>query len=151
LLKRTWRIAGDNNPDRDEARTVKNFQNAAKGYGLLYGLYVVDGQVCNGGFIQLYDNTHGGPVPFAIEGLQAIGLHQAAAVVEESLAFMRHAQPDVLLPQLRQSGAVSQQISEPRPLEVLDDEYYRLTKSDEVCWLDSAVEELIATRPDLFE
>src|SRR5262249_55119878 len=44
-----------------DRKSVEKLSRVPLGYGYLYGLYAIDGQVCNGGFIQYYQNTRGTP------------------------------------------------------------------------------------------
>lgn len=81
-------VARGNRP-YSTSRAVQNLRSLPKGYGFVYSLYAVDGEVCNGGFVQLYENGYGPCVPLAIEAFRALGHEEAAALVEESLLYAR--------------------------------------------------------------
>jgi hypothetical protein len=71
----------------------------------LVALFVVDAQIVNGGFSQLYCNEMGWMAPAAAVGLHAIGLNEAAEMVE--LAH-RTFQPEVDA----NDGAITDALSE---------------------------------------
>ncbi|MGE5549956.1 MAG: DUF4375 domain-containing protein [Bacteroidota bacterium] len=150
-VERMWKLAMGNNRGLGNELVLKNLRNAPRGYGMIYGLYTVDGEVCNGGFIQLYGNTAGAPVPFAIEAFRVIGREAIAAVVAESLASVRLSRPALLLPALRKKYLIEQQIRAPRELEILDHEYYNLVEHEETEWLDIAIEALVTEKPEYFD
>jgi len=52
----------------------------------LFAVWWCDSEVCNGGFHQFFSNSTGVLAPEALEGFQAIGLHETAKVVEIALA-----------------------------------------------------------------
>ena len=112
-----------------ELKAIENLAQVPAGYGYLYGLFAIDGEVCNGGFAQFYRNTGGAPAPLAAAAFREIGREDFAALVEESIKSAR---------------------GESRPFEVLDTEYYALSRAEDSEWLNTAMERLVSTRPDLF-
>lgn len=129
-----------------ESRAAKNFRKAPRGYGWLYGLYSVDGQVNNGGFLQYYENMGGVPTPFAIEGFRAIGREHLASIVEESLASAFRFFPELLSKNI----APPTFAGSPRSLDELDATYYEANKREERCWLDLAMAKLVIERASEF-
>lgn len=149
--KLTWQIVARDNTRCDEAKALENLRQSPKGYGFVYGLYCVDGEVCNGGFTQLYENTNGSPVPFAIEALMEIGRDKLAAVVAESMAYIKRKRPRLLLRTLRTAPTPGWNGRQPRELEMLDEEYYRLVADEDPDWLVMAIEDLLKRSPQIFE
>ncbi|MFZ5817882.1 MAG: DMP19 family protein [Bacillota bacterium] len=121
--RRVWQEAERENHPFSVERALANLGRLPPGYGYIYSLYILDGEVCNGGFRQLYDNGYGPAVPLAAEALRTIGREDLALLVEESA---RHA----------------------RPLDELDQAYYDRTR--ERGWLEIALTDLVLARPDLF-
>ena len=129
-------------------RVVENLRNLPPGYGLVFGLMSVDGEVCNGGFMQFYENTGGAPARLAIEGFRLIGRHHFAAIVGESLAYAKTI-PDlgVALPGSDDPLEVN---SAPRPFESLDQAYYDLRGVEGADWFETALIDMILLHPVLF-
>lgn len=128
-------------------RALSNLRQLPPGYGYLHGLYVVDGQVCNGGFLQLYENEYGPSVPLAVEGFRAIGREDLAELVEESLLYAQY-KSAWLIKRVVLSIRLAANRQTPRPFGQLDEEYYRLTQEPE--WMEIAMTNLVVSRPDLF-
>jgi hypothetical protein len=111
-------------------------------------LHRVDGQVCNGGFQQFYENTGGAQICLAIAGYRMLNRHDLAAIVVESLAYAK------TLPELRTDlpdceNPIPKTLL-PRNLDQLDAAYYMLIGAEEFLWLDAAIINLILTRPEFF-
>jgi hypothetical protein len=53
----------------------------------LYAVFWCDAEVCNGGFHQFYANSTGVVAPEATEGFDALGLHECAALVRDTMRF----------------------------------------------------------------
>jgi hypothetical protein len=136
-------IGRDNTPFR-HTKAARNLRRVPRGYGWLYGLYAVDGQVCNGGFVQYYENTGGWPTAFAAEAFREIGHVALADIVEESLMSAMLYHPDVIADGI--DTPEHQKSSSPRWLEELDAAYYAAKKSGEPEWLEIAITELLLTR-----
>jgi hypothetical protein len=132
------------------SRAVENLRREGPGYGFIYSLYLMDGQVCNGGFVQFYGNTGGASIPLAVAGFRAIGRGALASVVEESLSSARRWHRELLTGSLRETPARRTSTSIPRPLDDLDEEYYRLLEVEARDWLTAAVIDLVVSRPELF-
>jgi hypothetical protein len=129
------------------ARALSNLRRLPPGYGYLHGLYVVDGQVCNGGFLQLYENEYGPSVPLAVDGFRAVGREDLAVLVEESLLYAQKKYAR-LINRVILSFRLAAKQQTPRPFEQLDEEYYRLTREPD--WMEIAMTNLVVSRPDLF-
>lgn len=69
-------------------RWLDGLQRFPRGVGLLLAVHWLQSEVNNGGLIQFFDNATGVVAPEAIEGLQAIGLEEAAAVVQSALDLL---------------------------------------------------------------
>jgi Domain of unknown function (DUF4375) len=134
--RRIEEIATLRNDCYDYAQAARNFATVAPGYGYVWGVYVVDGEVCNGGFAQLYANTGGTPVPFAVDGLKLMGRHQLAEVVRKSQEASERPWSEVLS-RLRPSG------NRARGFDELDQEYYRLRSTESEEWLELALGEFV--------
>jgi hypothetical protein len=130
-----------------ESRAAKNFGKAPRGYGWLYGLYALDGQVNNGGFLQYYTNTGGVPTPFAIEAFHALGHASFASIVEESLVSAFQSVPELM----SKDVPVPTQGSDPRSLAELDETYYETERREEAYWLELAMARLVLERASEFE
>ena len=68
-----------------------DFDSLAERDRILVTIWVLEGEVSNGGFDQLYFNSSGHLAIFAVEALTLIGAHQMAALVREANA---HFGPD---------------------------------------------------------
>ena len=147
VIARVWEVANRGNRGWSDRMTVENFATASPGLGLLYGVLVVDGQVCNGGFVQFYENTRGLPAPHGVEGFRALALENFASLVRDSLehAAREHAHL------LDESIKFHVTMSRPgRSFEELDQEYYALSESEGPNWLEKAMMKFVLDRPDLF-
>lgn len=148
VLRRMEREAARDNRPYSELRAVANLRGLPDGYGWVYGLYSVDGQVCNGGFEQFYDNTGGAAACFAIAGYRMIGRHDFAAIVAESLVYAK------VLPEFQSAlpdceDALLKDLL-PRPFEELDTAYYALRHVEKSSWLEAAIIDLVLTRTESF-
>jgi hypothetical protein len=148
IIARVWEVANRGNRRRSARRAVENFATASPGLGL-YGVIVVDGQVCNGGFVQFYENTRGLPAPHGVEGFRALDRENFASLVRESLEHAVHDHTHLLdesiIFQDRTIGRPS------RSFEELDQEYYALSESEGPSWLEKAMMKFVLDRPDLFD
>jgi hypothetical protein len=140
--RRVAEIATLHNDDDDYAKAARNFATVAPGYGYVWGLYLVDGQVCNGGFGQLYANTGGAPVPFAVDGFKLIQRNRLADVVRKSEEARKRTRGKVL-------GMFGISGNPARVFDELNQEYYRLRSTEREEWLELALGEL-ALRSELF-
>ncbi|MFQ5770430.1 MAG: DUF4375 domain-containing protein [bacterium] len=106
----------------------------------------VGGQVCNGGFIQFYENTTGKPAPLAVSGFQAIGRNDFVMIVDESMhrAIIEY-------PKLAKQHLKIQTVeSEVRSFDELDEAYFDLSHAEDINWLELEMIKLVASRPDIF-
>lgn len=142
-------VAVDNRPFR-HSRAVENLRQEAPGYGFIYSLYLVDGKVCNGGFVQFYGNTGGACTPLAVAGFQEIGRIALASVVEESLSSALKWHREFLAKSLHGTVASRSARATPRSLDELDEEYYKLVDDEGTDWLRVALIDLVVSRPELF-
>jgi hypothetical protein len=147
-LRRMEQEAALGNLPYSDHRAVANLQCLPAGYGWLYGLYSVDGQVCNGGFEQYYDNTGGAAACLAMAGYRMIGRQDFAAIVAESLA---HAQT---LPEFRarlpNCEGIPLKSLPARPFEELDEAYYTLKRAEKSNWLEAAIIDLVLAHTEAF-
>lgn len=141
------RVARKGNRRWSDSKAVENLSRVKPGYGLLYGLLSLDGQVCNGGFEQFYENTSGVPAPLAINGFRAIGRDDLAAIVGESIQRAVIEYPELAAELARQSTDKSRRV---RQFGKLDQAYYKLSNAEKPGWLESAMMELVASRRDIF-
>jgi hypothetical protein len=137
------REAARNNRPFTHAKAARNLSKLPRGYGWLYGLNVLHGQVCNGGFEQFYENTSGWPTSFAISALREIGQDSMAQLVDESLASALLYCPEMVKEGVNRPK--STKVTDPRSFEELDAAYFALDKQMEPEWLDAAMISLLLT------
>lgn len=130
-------------------RAIAALNELPRGHILTQCMIWVNGEVNNGGFDQLYGNFNGLPVPYAIEGFQAIQRQDLADIVAESLAHGVRARRKLIHPSLLESSTGS--VSKTRSWERLDHAYYDANKEKPTLWLELAIGELVESRPELFE
>jgi hypothetical protein len=53
---------------------------------MYYEVSILDGQVCNGGFLQYFSNSYGEGVNMALKGLNAMGARKCADIVKKAIA-----------------------------------------------------------------
>jgi hypothetical protein len=63
------------------------FRSVRPELGHLFAAHWCQSEVCNGGFHQFFHNSTGVLAPEAAEGFRAIGMPQAAALVQEAMSF----------------------------------------------------------------
>jgi len=86
-----------------------------------------DYEVCNGGFIQFFQNSTGVLAPEAVEGYRALGLTEVASTVEAAMRRLGSTYPrdrplrQAQVERLRSSSPLTK-----RPFGDLDDRYYAL-------------------------
>lgn len=129
-----------------ESRAAANLRSAPRGYGWLYGLYSVDGQVNNGGFLQYYTNCGGTPTSYAVEGFRAIEDETLASIVEESLAAAFHFARELIAKEI----VCPTVVGNPRTFDELDEAYYRNNEHKAGGWLEAAMGRLVIERPAEF-
>jgi hypothetical protein len=105
-------------------------------------VYAVDGQVCNGGFVQYYENTGGWPTAFAIEAFGEIGLGDFAEIIGVSLVSAMLYYPDLVADGV--AVPMEHKILTPRSFEDLDSAYYAAQRNEPE-WLEVAMIELVMT------
>jgi hypothetical protein len=97
----------------------------------LYAVFWCHAEVCNGGFHQFYGNTTGVVAPEAAEGFEALGLHECAALVRDTMRFFGAHFPRERATRLALLKRVQ---GKPRavwdPFYSKDDPYYALLKGD---------------------
>lgn len=147
-VRRMNREAGRNNRPFTHAQATRNLSTMPRGYRWLYGLYAVDGEVCNGGFEQYYGNTGGWPTAVAIDAFHEIGADGTAQIVEESLASALLYYPEMIAEEIEVRKNLN--MLAPRPFNELDAAYYASQESDEPEWLEVAMTELVLTHPSEF-
>lgn len=64
------------------------FSQVPRPVGLLYAAHFCQSEVCNGGFTQFFWNSTGVLAPEAIEGFNAIGQVQVAAIVAQAVSLL---------------------------------------------------------------
>jgi len=144
------RLARRGNRRRSYVKAIENLRRASPGYGLLYALHSIDGQVCNGGFIQFYQNTGGAPAMLAVDAFRAINHGEVADLVEESLQAATRDCPDLLTPAVAAAAHEVPVQARRRSLEELDEHYFALSRAEGSDWLECSMIGLVTSRPDLF-
>lgn len=142
-------VTGSHNKPWTYEKALANLKRVAPGYGMLSGLFSIDGQVCNGGFSQFYGNTRGVLVWLGINGFRALNREDYARIVERSILYMsRHYAPYIAkgIP-LPQTPEIQH---DDTPLDELDTEYFAISHRDDPYWLEIAMTNLIMTKPELF-
>lgn len=117
---------------------------------LLYAAHFCLSEVHNGGFLQLFWNSTGVLVPYAVEGFEALGMAKLSATFASAAAMLGSPYPqerqerwDALLRASQKTVDGFDRISDPRdlyvaygeatatlPLEVLDKEAWELAESE---------------------
>ena len=131
-------IAVDNRPF-SHSRAVENLRQKPPGYGFIYSLYLVDGQVCNGGFVQFYGNTGGACAALAVAGFRRSGgrpWHRSSrSLSHPRLKWHR----ELLAKSLQEAFTRETAGATPRSLDALDEEYYQLVDDEGMDWLRAAM------------
>lgn len=143
---RLYREVGKDNKPFSHDRVLQNLRGLPPGYGLIYGVNVLDGLVCNGGFIAYYEGTEGTLVPHAVEGYLALGRADLANLVRESVLAARRWHPRIV--KALRGYDVPAMIASPRPFDQLEEVYYASNRKGD--WLELALVKLVTTRADLF-
>lgn len=145
-VRRMEREAAKGNRPYSDVRAVRNFFRLPPGYGWIYGLYSVDGQVCNGGFLQFYENTGGLATHLAIDAYRALGRDDFCSIVTESLVYA-----------IKNTDLVDKAVALPkepigpaRAFEKLDAAYDGQSREAGPDWLDAALTELVVEHPEFF-
>jgi hypothetical protein len=90
----------------------------------LYSTWWCDHEICNGGFLQLFENSTGVLVPDAAVGYRALGLLDVAATIDEAMGYFRPTYPRELA--LRQVKVKEMSATAKSPFEMLDERYYSI-------------------------
>ena len=98
---------------------------ATRGQTALYAVWWTQSEVRNGGFYQYFDNPTGIVVEYARDGFKYIGANDLASVVERAMSRFPKGHPP--LEQAVRRRAL--QKLGPKPLDGIDDEFYRHTDS----------------------
>jgi hypothetical protein len=84
-------------------------------------------EICNGGFVQLFNNSTGMIVPEAIEGFRAIGMPETAAVIEEAVCVFGSSYPRDRDGRQRAFAAVGNRIA---AFDALNDRFYQVVETE---------------------
>lgn len=72
--------------DRSDADAVDFVRSLSPGLRMVWGLFMLEGEVNNGGFTQFFWNSSRHYVPVVREGCTLIGAHEHLGLLEEALA-----------------------------------------------------------------
>jgi len=64
---------------------LDGFENLPVAARHVFAIWWCDSEICNGGFHQFFSNSTGVLAPEALEGFQAIGLHECAELAETAI------------------------------------------------------------------
>ena len=103
---------------------LKQFTALSVPHQHLFSTWWCDHEVCNGGFLQLFENSTGVLVPDAVVGYRALGLLDVAVTVGEAMGFFKPTYPRELAP--RQAKVKEICAITKSSFDVLDERYYSL-------------------------
>jgi hypothetical protein len=72
----------------DPDNEFERFDELPEGLQIIWATRLIEAEVLNGGFNQLYWNSTGAYAPVAVEAYQVLGLHEAAQLVQRSLEIL---------------------------------------------------------------
>ena len=102
------------------------FRSVDREAALLYAANWCQYEICNGGFDQFFSNSTGILAPEAIQGLNLLGMHQTAALVQ--LACSRLPEP---YPRERQKRQACLAIMPKNDFDDLEKQFYRLINQED--------------------
>lgn len=72
---------------------LKRFSELSEPQKVLFPVYWLESEVCNGGFHQFFNNSTGILAPEAVAGFRSIGLTDFADSIEEAMSFFGSSYP----------------------------------------------------------
>ena len=110
---------------KDRTHEIEKGKSLSYGQKALYYLWYLDGQVKNGGFVQLYYNGYGVYVPTIIKSLEYIGDKTMAGLIQSAENIYQKNKK--LMDKAREKDLFGSDLYERlEEMSVLDDEYYKL-------------------------
>lgn len=110
---------------KDRTHEIEKGKSLSYGQKALYYWWYLDGQVTNGGFVQLYYNGYGVYVPTIIKSLEYIGDKAMAGLIQSAENIYQKNKK--LMDKAREKDLFGSDLYERlEEMSVLDDEYYKL-------------------------
>lgn len=111
---------------------------------LYEAVFLLDAEVCNGGFSQYFFNSWGGDWQLAVRGLEAIGSTERLALTRQAIAKFGASGPSTER-STRMTQLAGIERAEKNPFEALESRYYKSTEPFHVLLL-----KYVITHPDEF-